>query len=218
MKTGNVSFPQVQIHSTPFVNMSFTNKMKVIKTEEGFCICCSDVRDCAHASHTSAQVLLENVLHWQHRQYLSPITWITVDRWEAGPCRPCQVCVWLHKCVLGTGRYLPITAIDFHAGVSRLKMLILTVSLNPPEADRGFLFVYATTITAHTALIRLQSFATQINENMSIWILVCLGNAHTEKEREMLQLCTLLFAYRCMNVFRSEGDVDLFSAMHCSPG
>lgn len=75
------------------------------------------------------------------------------------------------------------------------------------RADRGFLFVYAATITAHTALIPLQSSATQINENMSIWILVCFrqctrAQAHTQKDAPVVYL---LFASRCINVLQGEG-------------
>lgn len=94
---------------------------------------------------------------------------------------------------------MPITTIDFHAGVGWLKMLILTGSLNPPQADGGFLFVYATTITAHTALIPMQSFATQINENMSIWISVCFGSAHTQhRARERQTDASLVYFAVCL--------------------
>lgn len=42
-------------------------------------------------------------------------------------------------------------------------------------------------------------------------------NTERGRDRQMLHLCTLLSAYRCISVFEREGDVGLFPAIHCSP-
>lgn len=99
-----------------------------------------------------------------------------------------STCVIAYVCV-GNGEVLAHHNYWFSCRCQPVKNVDLDCEPQSPEADRGFLFVYATTITAHTALIPLQSFATQINKNMSIWILVCFGNAQRERVRDASVVC-----------------------------